>query len=515
MLSPDYLANLPEPMVELFSQLEQDILRDIVRRIVKADFALTGTSIWQVDKLAAIAGSRDAVNRLIAASTQKSDAEIAEIIQSAEAESEEAEAEIYAAAGIERRNAPELTDILKQWIADEKRLIRNLTGTIAYRSEEVLVSALDRAYMQVVSGAFDYNTAIRQAVHDLAATGIGALETKDAFGHVKRRESLEVAVRRSVLTGVNRAAGELSLARCEEFGASLVEVSAHIGARPSHAEWQGKVYSLDGKKGKYPDFYSSTGYGTGEGLCGWNCRHSFAPYFDGAPRAFHDIDNAENTRIYEAQQEQRRHERAVRAAKKDYAAKREALDAEKSKKSPDAALLMQMEADCSKAALKLRNMRMKLKDYINSAPESYDDSTRIVVGGFGRSEASKGGWDGRKAYKKNIAILRQIRDTAAYHTIHKGAQGKHIKTHNNYIPGRSYVILTESELQELLDRTIGTGEPGLTQKGEWNHTETIYTDRIIGYNINVNDGTETPTMAAKIHYSSKGAHIVPFIKEKQ
>lgn len=465
--------------------------------------------------------------------TQKSDAEIAEIIQSAEAESEEAEAEIYAAAGIERRNAPELTDILKQWIADEKRLIRNLTGTIAYRSEEVLVSALDRAYMQVVSGAFDYNTAIRQAVHDLAVMGIGALEIKDDAGKVKRRESLEVAVRRSVLTGVNRAAGELSLARCEEFGASLVEVSAHIGARPSHAEWQGKVYSLDGKKGKYPDFYFSTGYGTGEGLCGWNCRHSFAPYFEGAPRAFHDIDNAENTRIYEAQQEQRRHERAVRAAKKDYAAMREALDAEKSKETPDAALLMQMEADCSKAALKLRNMRMKLKDYINSAPESYgllkkslisseetsflqrNDSTRIVVGGFGRSKASKGGWDGRKAYKKNTAILRQIRDTAAYYTIHKGAQGKHIKTHNNYIPGRSYVILTESELQELLDRTIGTGEPGLTQKGEWNHTETIYTDRIIGYNINVNDGTETPTRAAKIHYSSKGAHIVPLIKKKQ
>lgn len=494
-------------MLAIFSNLiSADILRSRFRKVGSAFFAYA---------------------------TQKFDAEIAEIIQSAEAESEEAEAEIYAAAGIERRNAPELTDILKQWIADEKRLIRNLTGTIAYRSEEVLVSALDRAYMQVVSGAFDYNTAIRQAVHDLAATGIGALETKDAFGHVKRRESLEVAVRRSVLTGVNRAAGELSLARCEEFGASLVEVSAHIGARPSHAEWQGKVYSLDGKKGKYPDFYSSTGYGTGEGLCGWNCRHSFAPYFDGAPRAFHDIDNAENTRIYEAQQEQRRHERAVRAAKKDYAARREALDAEKSKKSPDAALLMQMEADCSKAALKLRNMRMKLKDYINSAPESYgllkkslisseetsflqrNDSSRIVVGGFGRSEASKGGWDGRKAYKKNTAILRQIRDTAAYHTIHKGAQGKHIKTHNNYIPGRSYVILTESELQELLDRTIGTGEPGLTQKGEWNHTETIYTDRIIGYNINVNDGTETPTKAAKIHYSSKGAHIVPFIKEKQ
>ncbi|MES8993063.1 phage minor capsid protein [Oliverpabstia intestinalis] len=23
---------------------------------------------------------------------------------------------------------------------------------------------------------------------------------------------------------------------------------------------------------EYPDFVSSTGYGSGEGLCGWNCR---------------------------------------------------------------------------------------------------------------------------------------------------------------------------------------------------------------------------------------------------
>ena len=32
----------------------------------------------------------------------------------------------------------------------------------------------------------------------------------------------------------------------------------------------------------YPDFIQSTGYGDGSGLMGWNCRHSFSPYFDGA-----------------------------------------------------------------------------------------------------------------------------------------------------------------------------------------------------------------------------------------
>ena len=29
---------------------------------------------------------------------------------------------------------------------------------------------------------------------------------------------------------------------------------------------------------KYKDFVKSTGYGTGGGFCGWNCRHSFIPF---------------------------------------------------------------------------------------------------------------------------------------------------------------------------------------------------------------------------------------------
>lgn len=72
-----------------------------------------------------------------------------------------------------------------------------------------------------------------------------------------------------------------------------MEVSAHAGARPEHAAWQGKVYSRSGTSEKYPDFRSSTGYGTGAGLCGWNCRHTFGPYIEGSPRVWTDEKLAE------------------------------------------------------------------------------------------------------------------------------------------------------------------------------------------------------------------------------
>jgi hypothetical protein len=86
------------------------------------------------------------------------------------------------------------------------------------------------------------------------------------------------------LTGVNQTAAEVQLRRMDEMGTDLVETTAHHGARTTpgpgpdnHAWWQGRWFSRSRKSSKYPDFYEQTGYGTGPGLCGWNCRHSFFP----------------------------------------------------------------------------------------------------------------------------------------------------------------------------------------------------------------------------------------------
>lgn len=74
------------------------------------------------------------------------------------------------------------------------------------------------------------------------------------------------------LTGVNQTAGKLQIARMDEMGCRFVETTAHGGARPSHAAWQGQRFHRGGAveyKGRhYPDFEAATGYGTGEGLCG-------------------------------------------------------------------------------------------------------------------------------------------------------------------------------------------------------------------------------------------------------
>lgn len=110
----------------------------------------------------------------------------------------------------------------------------------------------------------------------------------------------------------------------------LVETTAHIGARPSHAVWQGKVFSRSGSTSQYPNFEQPTGYDTKDGLCGWNRRHSFFPFFEGYSKPAYDMskfDSEENARLYEEEQKQRRYERMVREAKREVFTLQSGLDA--------------------------------------------------------------------------------------------------------------------------------------------------------------------------------------------
>jgi len=121
------------------------------------------------------------------------------------------------------------------------------------------------------------------------------------------------------------------------MNADLVETSAHIGARPAHVLWQGQVFSRSGTDKRYPDFISSTGYGTGQGLGGYNCRHSYYPYFKGISEELYNkatrnsianktvTYNGKRIPTYDATQIQRSIERKIR----DWKRQQHALDAAK------------------------------------------------------------------------------------------------------------------------------------------------------------------------------------------
>lgn len=302
MLTPEYLAGLPEPILRLWEEAEREILRDMARRISTYDYWIPAAD-YQAERLITAGHTRDEILAVLAKTTKKTEKELRHMMTEAGSRCLREDAAIYQAAGLKTpliRESKALTEILNSGFKHTLGTMQNITRTTARTATRQFENALDLAWSQVSSGAFDAGSAIRQAVKQLCQQGVEAVEYPSG-----KVDTVETAVRRAVLTGVNQTAAKLQEELADEVGCDLVEVSAHAGARPEHAEWQGKIYSRSGKSEKYPDFRSSTGYGTGAGLCGWNCRHTFSPYIEGSPRVWTDEKLAElSAPKYEYQGEQ-------------------------------------------------------------------------------------------------------------------------------------------------------------------------------------------------------------------
>lgn len=323
-----FIELLPyDVMVPLWTQAEQDIIADLARRISEYNYQIPSAE-HQRQKLREMGLSQEYIIRRLSELTGKSNAELLKLMQTASKEALTSDRSYYRKHGIfapDELSEP-LQQVLYSGYRTTNKLFQNLTSTTADAAQKQFINALDKAWIQVQSGAFSYETAISNAIKSIAKPG---LQIKwSVSGH---EDTVEVAVRRAVMTGINQTTADMRLKLTEELGCDLVEVTAHAGARPSHAEWQGRVYSISGKHPKYPSLREVTGYGTGEGLCGWNCHHSFHPYVEGTSPAYTEDDlkqysaksityNGKQMTEYEARQIQRYHERQIRRWKREYAA---------------------------------------------------------------------------------------------------------------------------------------------------------------------------------------------------
>lgn len=408
MLPPSYLDAMPDAFVQLAQQVEDEILQDVARRIGKMG-TLTETADWQLWRYQQTEAVRENVVKLLAKYSGKSEATIRRLLKEAATEAMEREDAIYYHYNLEPTSFEEsaaLNNLLNAGARQTCGTWRNLTATTANTVSGAFERTLDVAWGKVATGAFDYKTAVKQAVDSLADE---MPEITYPSGHT---DSLEVAARRAVLTGVNQTAGKLQEARMDEMNVEFVETSAHGGARPSHAEWQGRRFHRGGAVdylGKhYPDFEQATGYGTGAGLCGWNCRHTFFAVFPelGDPPTWTEESlqelNARNIEYngklytqYEVNQMQRARERNVRKWKKRYLAESAAG------------------SDTTDSAVRLKAARQSLAEFAN-ATGGRVDSARVSVPKFGRSEASRANWAAKDYEKqqKDAIIIENLRTAA-------------------------------------------------------------------------------------------------------
>lgn len=369
MLKPEYLQRVPEGMIKLYAQAEADILADMARRISTYDYWIPAVE-HQAKMLEEAGMVREEILARLKTLTGRTDRELRQLMQEAGGVALKSDDAVYRRQGL---NPPpvsaseDLQKILQAGYEKTSGAFRNLTLTTARTAAHQFEQALDRAYMQITLGGMDSGTAIRSTIKQLSAEGVGAIRYPTG-----RTDTIEAAVRRAVVTGVNQTALRLQDARADEMGADLVEVSAHAGARPSHAQWQGGIYSRSGKSRKYPDFVKTTGYGTGAGLGGWNCSHSFRPWFEGMSRTYDkallkeyqakDYEyNGVRMTEYEALQEQRKIERNIRRWKREQNA------------------LQAAGLDSSEASARITEWNRRQKDFLEQTGLKAD-GTRVVVG---------------------------------------------------------------------------------------------------------------------------------------
>lgn len=312
----------------MYGLVEIDILTDMARRISTYDYFIPAAQ-HQMQKLQELGMVQSDIIKRLSALTGQTQSEIVSLLSEASAEAVEDDVEYYTRAEVyepSKVNTEALHAQLNSGLLQTQGAFFNITRTTANTASKQFERALDRAWTQITTGAFDYNTAIKGAITSLANDGIGSIEYKSG-----RVDNIEVAVRRAVVTGANQTAARTQEVLADELEVDLVEVTAHGGARPSHAKWQGQVFSRKGRVTidgvTYEDLAKATGYGRADGLCGVNCRHNFHPYVPGTSRTWSDKQlealeekkveyNGEKMTEYEASQVQRKIEREIRKQKR-------------------------------------------------------------------------------------------------------------------------------------------------------------------------------------------------------
>ena len=335
MLDPHYLQQIADGAENIASQLHEYIIRQIVDRMMIRigrgdDYLLTSSDAWRIQVLQDSGYLLQDITEELAKYTKRQEKEIKAAMEEAGVKALEYDDKIYQAAGLSPMpltQSPALIRLMERNYSATLGEWRNYTQSAAQAAQRLFLNECDLAYNKVMSGAVSYSQAVREAVETAVSGGV---YVDYPTGH---RDTIETATARAVRTGIAQAAGDISIKRMEEMDWDIILVSAHIGARTgdggqnpgNHLWWQGQFYSRTGRDKRFPSFYECTGYGTGEGLCGWNCRHSFGSG-DGVNNLYADIQTADNIRMEKLEQRQRTLERRVRKTKREVMGLQEAVE---------------------------------------------------------------------------------------------------------------------------------------------------------------------------------------------
>lgn len=326
----DYKNKLASKIVSRYQDLEERIMQDIVRRVVKAG-EITSTADWQINRLRILGYSSEDIEKEIKKALNASYPEMFELYDKVINWEYVRNKDIYEQINAEYipfEENGQLKQITESIIDQSFGDLENVTNSLGFYLDygngqkvltplsQVYTKYLDAACYDIVTGAFDYNSVLRRVVTQLTNSGLRQIDYSSG-----RANRVDVAARRAVMTAVSQITGKISEYNAQKLGTEYFEVEWHAGARPTHAVWQGRIWSKE-------QLYSVCGLGTVTGLLGANCYHTYYPFFPGISQRnwtdeWLDAKNEEEAEpktfdgkeytLYEAKQRQRQMETAMRA----------------------------------------------------------------------------------------------------------------------------------------------------------------------------------------------------------
>lgn len=326
----DYKNKLASKIAARYQDLEERIMQDIVRRIMKAG-EITSTADWQINRLRILGYSSEDIEKEIKKALNASYPEMFELYDKVINWEYVRNKDVYEQINAEYipfEENGQLKQITEAIIDQSFDDLENVTNSLGFYLDygngkkvltplsQVYTKYLDAACYDIVTGAFDYNSVLRRVVTQLTNSGLRQIDYSSG-----RANRVDVAARRAVMTAVSQITGKISEYNAQKLGTEYFEVEWHAGARPTHAVWQGRVWSKE-------QLYSVCGLGTVTGLLGANCYHTYYPFFPGISQRnwsdeWLDAKNEEEVEpkifdgkgytLYEAKQRQRQMETAMRA----------------------------------------------------------------------------------------------------------------------------------------------------------------------------------------------------------
>ena len=310
-MDPGRIEAIPQTIGDGFTELQQRIMDDIVRRMKLNAGEITRSADWQINRLQQLGASKQEVKKAIQKALALSDAQIDEIYAQVVTEEYTRNRALYEASGkafIPYSENQELQSIVSAMVKQTKGELLNITQSLGFVVQEggklkaidlttYYAKMLDGAVNDILSGSFDYGTVLKRVTNEMTNSGLRWIDYE---------------------SGTHNRINEQT---AKDLGTDFFEVTYHAGARPEHQTWQGRVYS---KK----QLVEVCGLGSVRGLKGANCYHDYLPFVLGASvRTYTDeqLDQMmkdENTpktyqgkeyTAYEAKQGQRQLETTMRA----------------------------------------------------------------------------------------------------------------------------------------------------------------------------------------------------------